>query len=198
MADRVEIVVGAALDLPTLSGTFDFVFIDADGEQLGLCELGETGAGRARVIVVDNVVRDRQVLAPAPDDAQARAVRDMLEMMGRHPRLDTAAIQTVGVRAGTVSRWRWSGDDAAAMVNYPAIGGPTPTPRGAGSSDPRMAPLPGHVVQALQHGPQADPTLLEFDSAPSLLDPSYHQTENGYGTLRDGGFTSPCAPTCRV
>ena len=37
-------------------------------------------------------------MEPAPDDQQARAVRDMLEMMGENPRLDTAAIQTVGTK----------------------------------------------------------------------------------------------------
>ncbi|HNM84194.1 MAG TPA: O-methyltransferase [Mycobacterium sp.] len=100
VADRVEIVVGAALDtLPTLSGTFDFVFIDADKENNSAYVNWAVKLGRpGTVIVVDNVVRDGRVLAPAPDDAQARAVRDMLEMMGRHPRLDTAAIQTVGVK----------------------------------------------------------------------------------------------------
>ena len=38
------------------------------------------------------------MLEPAADDHQARAVRDMLEMMGENPRLDTAAIQTVGTK----------------------------------------------------------------------------------------------------
>ena len=100
VADRVQIVLGAALDtLPTLSGDFDFVFIDADKENNSAylnyaVELARPGT----VIVVDNVVRDGRVLAPAPDDAQARAVREMLDMMGRHPRLDSAAIQTVGVK----------------------------------------------------------------------------------------------------
>lgn len=100
VADRVEIVVGAALDtLPTLSGTFDFVFIDADKENNSAYVNWAVKLGRpGTVIVVDNVVRDGRVLQPAPDDAQARAVRDMLEMMGRHPRLDTAAIQTVGIK----------------------------------------------------------------------------------------------------
>ena len=50
------------------------------------------------VIVVDNVVRHARILDPAPDDAQARGMRDTLEMMGAHPRLDLAAIQTVGVK----------------------------------------------------------------------------------------------------
>jgi predicted O-methyltransferase YrrM len=100
VADRVEIVVGAALDtLPTLTGTFDFVFIDADKENntsyvRWAVELGRRGT----VIVVDNVVRNGRILAPASDDTQARAVREMLDMMGAHPGLDAAAIQTVGVK----------------------------------------------------------------------------------------------------
>ena len=98
--DRVEIIVGAALDtLATLTGEFDFVFIDADKENnvayvQRAVELSHPGT----VIVVDNIIRDGRVLDPATDDRQATAVRDMLEMMGRHPRLDTAAIQTVGLK----------------------------------------------------------------------------------------------------
>jgi len=100
VADRVEIVVGAALDtLATLTGEFDFVFVDADKENnvayvQRAVELSHPGT----VIVVDNIIRSGRVLDPAPDDQQAAAVRDMLEMMGRHRRLDTAAIQTVGAK----------------------------------------------------------------------------------------------------
>ncbi|MBO0678538.1 hypothetical protein JRC04_13800 [Mycolicibacterium sp. S2-37] len=54
--------------------------------------------------------------------------------------------------------------------------------------DPEMAPLPRHVVTALEHGPQADQTLLAFDDAATLLDAGYQHTENGYGRLRGGGF----------
>ena len=98
--DRVEIVVGAALDsLPALTGDFDLVFIDADKENNSAYVQWAIDLGRrGTVIVVDNVVRNGRILDPAPDDHQARAVRDMLEMMGRHPRLDTAAIQTVGFK----------------------------------------------------------------------------------------------------
>ena len=53
---------------------------------------------------------------------------------------------------------------------------------------PEMAPLPRHVVEALEHGPQAGPTLTQFDEAETLLDEGYLQTENGYGVLRDGGI----------
>jgi DAPG hydrolase PhiG domain len=53
---------------------------------------------------------------------------------------------------------------------------------------PEMAPLPRHVVEALEHGPQAGPTLLEFDAATMLDDPGYQQTETGYGLLGDGSI----------
>ncbi|TFV57658.1 O-methyltransferase [Mycobacterium sp. PS03-16] len=102
VADRVEVLVGAALDtLPTLeyAGPFDLVFIDADKENnIAYVEwairLGRPGT----VIVVDNVTRMGRIYDPAPNDLQARAVREMLQMMGEHPRLSTAAIQTVGAK----------------------------------------------------------------------------------------------------
>jgi predicted O-methyltransferase YrrM len=101
--DRVEIIVGAALDtLPQLAERgerFDMFFIDADKENnvayvQWAIELSTPGA----LIVVDNIARAGRVLDPAPDDQQARAVRDMFQMMGDHPRLDTAAVQTVGTK----------------------------------------------------------------------------------------------------
>ncbi|BBZ78966.1 O-methyltransferase [Mycolicibacterium anyangense] len=100
VADRVEVVVGAALDtLPGLTGDFDLVFIDADKENNSAYVQWAVDLGRpGTVIVVDNVIRNGRILDPAVEDLQARAVRDMLEMMGRHPQLDTAAIQTVGLK----------------------------------------------------------------------------------------------------
>lgn len=53
---------------------------------------------------------------------------------------------------------------------------------------PDMAALPAHVVDALHQGPQAAPTLPQFDDAAALLGEGYQQTENGYGVLRDGGL----------
>jgi predicted O-methyltransferase YrrM len=103
LADRIEIVVGAALDsLPQLAergDTFDMFFIDADKENNvayveWAIKLGRPGS----VIVVDNIARMGRVLDPAPDDHQARAVRDMFDMMGENPHLDAAAIQTVGTK----------------------------------------------------------------------------------------------------
>jgi hypothetical protein len=54
--------------------------------------------------------------------------------------------------------------------------------------NPEMAPLPRHVVDALDHGPQAEPTLPTYDDLPSMLEDGYQQTENGYGRLHDGGL----------
>jgi hypothetical protein len=53
---------------------------------------------------------------------------------------------------------------------------------------PEIAPLPKHVVEALQHGPQGGMALLAFDDAASVADEGYQQTENGYGILDDGSF----------
>ena len=97
VADRVEVVVGAALEtLPTLTGgPFDLVFIDADKENyVPYLEWAIKLARRGAIIVADNVIRQGKVLA-AQDDA-ARAVQQTLKLMGEHPRLDAAAIQPVG------------------------------------------------------------------------------------------------------
>ncbi|HEX2284719.1 MAG TPA: O-methyltransferase [Mycobacterium sp.] len=101
--DRVEIIVGAALDtLPELARRderFDLFFIDADKENnVSYVEWAIKLAAPGAAIVVDNIARMGRVLEPAPDDHQARAVRDMLEMMGENPRLEAAAIQTVGTK----------------------------------------------------------------------------------------------------
>ncbi|MFG1934190.1 O-methyltransferase [Mycobacterium sp. NPDC048908] len=103
VGDRVQVIVGAALDtLPTLADRgepFDLIFIDADKENnVGYLEWAIKLGAPGSIIVVDNIARFGRVLDPAPDDLQARAVRDVLDMMGAHPRLEAAAIQTVGAK----------------------------------------------------------------------------------------------------
>jgi predicted O-methyltransferase YrrM len=105
VGDRVEVIVGAALDtLPQLAASverepFDLVFIDADKENnSAYVQWAVDLAAPGSIVVVDNVVRAGRVLAPAADDTQAHGVVDMLSMLSRHPRLDAAAIQTVGVK----------------------------------------------------------------------------------------------------
>lgn len=103
VAERIEVIVGAALDtLPQLADrgeTFDMFFIDADKENnVGYVEwaikLGRPGS----LIVVDNIARMGRVLDPADDDHQAKAIRAMFDMIGEHPRLEAAAVQTVGTK----------------------------------------------------------------------------------------------------
>ncbi|OBI92627.1 DAPG hydrolase family protein [Mycobacterium asiaticum] len=53
---------------------------------------------------------------------------------------------------------------------------------------PEMAALPGHVVEALEHGTQAEQTLLAFADAARVADEGYQWTENGFGVLADGGY----------
>jgi len=114
--DRVEVIVGAALDtLPTLADrgeSYDLIFIDADKENnIAYVEWAIKLAAPGSIIVVDNIARSGRVLDPAAEDLQARAVRDMLEMMGANPRLEAAAIQTVGTKG-------WDGF-AVAIVKEP-------------------------------------------------------------------------------
>ena len=116
--DQVEVIVGAALDtLPTLADReepFDLIFIDADKENnVAYVEWAIKLGAPGSIIVVDNIARMGRVLEPAADDHQARAVRDMLEMMGENPRLDAAAIQTVGTKG-------WDGFAVAIIKESPA------------------------------------------------------------------------------
>lgn len=57
VADRVDVIVGAALDtLPTVTGPFDLIFIDADKENnLAYLEWAVRLARPGAVVVVDNV-----------------------------------------------------------------------------------------------------------------------------------------------
>jgi predicted O-methyltransferase YrrM len=102
VADRVQVIVGAALDtLPTVmsNGPFDLVFIDADKENyVAYLEWAVRLTRPGSVIVLDNVIRDGRILEPESDDPRVQATRQTLQAMGEHPRLDTSVIQTVGAK----------------------------------------------------------------------------------------------------
>jgi predicted O-methyltransferase YrrM len=98
LGDRVEVLVGPALEtLPTLTdGPFDLVFIDADKvNNVAYVEWAVRLTHPGSVIVVDNVIRDGAILSADPDEV-LQATRRTLEVMGQHPKLDTAVLQTVG------------------------------------------------------------------------------------------------------
>jgi predicted O-methyltransferase YrrM len=101
VGDRVEILVGAALDsLPKVTGgPFDLVFIDADKENNpGYLEWAVKLTRPGSVVIVDNVIREGAILNPEPGDEVVRGARRALEIMGEHPQLDTAVLQTVGAK----------------------------------------------------------------------------------------------------
>ncbi len=94
---RVDIRVGGADDiLPTLTGPFDLVFIDADKESNPLyldwaARLGHPGT----VVVVDNVGRGGRVADPGTTSSQVVGTRAALELLGSDPRFDATALQTL-------------------------------------------------------------------------------------------------------
>jgi predicted O-methyltransferase YrrM len=99
LSDRVEVLVGAALDsLPTVTGPFDLVFIDADKENNpSYLEWAVKLTRPGSMIVVDNVIREGAILSPG-DDPVLVGTRKVLELMGEHPHLDTAVLQVVGAK----------------------------------------------------------------------------------------------------
>jgi predicted O-methyltransferase YrrM len=89
-----------ALDtLPTLTGPFDLVFIDADkrnnpGYVREAVRLTRPGG----VIVVDNVVRDGRVVDTGDSDPNVVGTRAAYDVLAAEPRLDATALQTVGAK----------------------------------------------------------------------------------------------------
>ncbi len=108
LADRVEVLVGPALDsLGTLAkrnasrstheSTFDFVFIDADKENIAayfdlVVPLTRPGA----LVIVDNIVRDGEVVNAHSSDPRVQGVRRFLETMKTDTRVQAAGVQTLG------------------------------------------------------------------------------------------------------
>jgi predicted O-methyltransferase YrrM len=96
----VDVRLGAALEtLPRLvnEGPFDFIFIDADKDNVPAyfdwaVLLSRPGA----MIVVDNVVRDGKVLDPENTDPDVGGVRRLHEQLANDRRISATTIQTVG------------------------------------------------------------------------------------------------------
>jgi predicted O-methyltransferase YrrM len=96
--DRVELIVGDALDvLPTLTGPFDLIFIDADKPRNPqYLEWALRLSRPGTLIVADNVVRDGEVADADSNDPRVQGVRRFYELVAAEPRLTATAIQTVG------------------------------------------------------------------------------------------------------
>jgi predicted O-methyltransferase YrrM len=102
LAPKVELRLGKALDsLAKIEaerlGPFDLIFIDADKRsnpdyfQWAL-RLSRPGS----IIIVDNVVRDGEVINAASTDASVQGVRRFYDMLAAEKRVAATAIQTVG------------------------------------------------------------------------------------------------------
>jgi predicted O-methyltransferase YrrM len=98
----VTLRLGAALDtLPKLveeeEGPFDFIFIDADKPNIPnymtwALKLSRKGT----MIVVDNIVREGEVIDAASGDANVQGARQLFDLLAAEPRLEATALQTVG------------------------------------------------------------------------------------------------------
>jgi predicted O-methyltransferase YrrM len=96
----VELVEGPALDtLPTLTGPFDLVFVDADKpSNPAYLEHALRLTRPGSLIVVDNVVRGGRLLDADSDDPSVRGNRRLVEMLATEPRVSATALQTVGAK----------------------------------------------------------------------------------------------------
>jgi predicted O-methyltransferase YrrM len=101
-AELVEIRVGPASEtLPKLvaegTGPFDLIFIDADKASTPeyfswALELSRPGT----IVIVDNVVRDGEVINAGSTDPGVQGMRRFLDRVAAEPRVTATAIQTVG------------------------------------------------------------------------------------------------------
>lgn len=103
LQNKVEIIIGKALDtLPILKESkplFDFIFIDADKPNNPhylnwALKLASPGA----LIIVDNVVRNGEVIYETSRDESVNGVRRLMDLLATDPRIDSTAIQTVGLK----------------------------------------------------------------------------------------------------
>ncbi|MBS1708254.1 MAG: O-methyltransferase [Armatimonadetes bacterium] len=98
VGDKVKVWVGAALDnLPSVTGHFDLVFIDADKRNIpayleATVKLTRPGG----LIVIDNVVRGGRVVDPQTGDADVDGVRQAHVDLAERDDLVATSIQTVG------------------------------------------------------------------------------------------------------
>lgn len=96
--ERAEVIIGPALEtLPTLSGPFDLVFIDADkrsnAEYLRhALRLSRPGT----LIVADNVIRGGATADPGSQDPTVQGVRAFFDALAAARDVHATAIQTVG------------------------------------------------------------------------------------------------------
>ena len=104
LSDVVSVIVGRAADtLQKLADDhvepFDLVFIDADKENNSVYLEGALKLSRqGTLIICDNVVRNGRVMDAGSSDRSVRGTRHFFELLAAEPRLNSTAIQTVGIK----------------------------------------------------------------------------------------------------
>ncbi|WP_342249922.1 O-methyltransferase [Sphingomonas sp. OTU376] len=102
IGDRCEVRVGSAVDtlaamVAAGEGPFDLVFIDADKpSNVAYLEAALALTRPGGMILVDNVIREGNILDPDNADPRVIGTRALFDAVSAEPRLDATAIQTVG------------------------------------------------------------------------------------------------------
>lgn len=100
LGDKVQVITGAALDtLPTLEAhaPFDLIFIDADKPNNPAYFAWAVKYSRpGTLIIMDNVVRDGEVINASSTDDRVQGVRKFVEAVAAEKRVTATALQTVG------------------------------------------------------------------------------------------------------
>ncbi|MDX6255497.1 MAG: hypothetical protein QOJ11_1831 [Frankiales bacterium] len=102
LADKVNVVVGAALDsleamIKSGDEPYDLVFIDADKpNNANYFRLALSLTRKGSVIICDNVVRGGEVILADHADDRVQGSRRFAEAVAAEPRVEATVVQTVG------------------------------------------------------------------------------------------------------
>ena len=96
----VEIKTGKAIDLlPSLEGTFDLIFIDADKPPYAeYFEWAVKLSRKGTIIVCDNVIREGKVLDAQTDDERVAGVQRFNRMLSGNTKVTATILQTIGIK----------------------------------------------------------------------------------------------------
>lgn len=102
LENKIELWQGPALNsleklISEKSEPFDFIFIDADKENIAnYLELSLKLSRKGTVIITDNVVRDGEVIDMNSDDEMVKGVQKGNEYISKRAGVSSTTIQTVG------------------------------------------------------------------------------------------------------